>query len=101
MNFDEIRKAANKAGCKDYQLIVNGLTDKGYYTADSDLENLGPGRPLDLMYAFPLYENESCDHKLKSKENGTTDEAAKETRRKLIIEVITTALVQITQKIFE
>lgn len=59
LDYDEIRKAANSANCKDYQLIINCLVDKVYYSADPMLEKLAPGRPLDLLYVFPLYVKES------------------------------------------
>lgn len=92
LGFDEIRKAANKAGCKDYHLVINSLVDKGYYSADSDLQHLGPGRPLDLLYVFPLYANQSWVSLVQLKLMGVTVEAGKGARRQLLTNAIQYAL---------
>lgn len=92
LNYDDVRKAANTADCKDYQLVINSMVDKGYYSADSDLQNLGPGRPLDLLYVFPMYAKESWMRSAQLIFDGVAVDAGKEARRQLITNAIKYAL---------
>ncbi len=98
LNFEEIRKAAHKAGCEDYQLIINSMVDKGYYSADSDLENLEPGRPLDLLYVFPTYVNKSWKGKLWLALQGIAIEVGREAKKQLITEAIKLGVNAIVQQ---
>ena len=92
LNFDEVQKVANTVGCKNYQFVINSLVDKGYYSADCDLQNLGPGKPLDLLYIFPMFAKETWIRSLYLMLFGVVVEADKDARQQLIITGIETGL---------
>lgn len=94
LSHEEVRVAAKSANVPDYSLILQSLVDKGYFSGSSTLLDVGPGRPLDLLYYFPIYE-----HKLSLRNSATTDslntglvETGKEARKQLIQEAVRVGL---------
>jgi len=71
------------------------MVDKGYYSADSALHRLGPGRPMDLLYLFPLEVNNYFFLK-RLLVYGKTMKESKEERQKLLVTVVKIAMDFIT-----
>jgi hypothetical protein len=88
LSYDEIRTAAISANIHDYQLVVNSLVDKGYFSGNPELTFLGPGRPLDLMYALPLYVQDSWYRRVEANVMGIATDISKEARGELIRQLV-------------